>query len=46
MNQQTTDNSSPRTAPHLAIAVLLAVGVIVALHMSGFHFVTAGQVSL
>lgn len=47
MNQQTsTDpNASPRTAPHVAIALGIAIAVIVGLHLAGFHFVTAGQAS-
>lgn len=42
MNQATTN--APRTAPHLAAAVFLAIGVIIALHLMGFHFVVAGGV--
>lgn len=42
MNQST--NTPARTAPHLAAAVFLAIGVIIALHLMGFHFVVAGGV--
>lgn len=35
-------NGQTRTAPHLAGAIILAVGLIVAFHLMGFHFVVAG----
>ena len=38
MNQA---SNQPRTAPHLAGTVLIAVGLIVAFYLMGFHFVVA-----
>lgn len=39
-----SSSSTPRTAPHLAATILVAVAVIAGFYLMGFHFVVAGSV--